>query len=75
MPNRRNNVMASLIQGHPLISAAQKNDVPIIASLVETNLIDSKLSAKLERTMPPLTACDQQSYRVQVQACYKLFQF
>jgi len=38
-----------------LVNAAGKINVPVIASLVKTNLIDSKLSAKLEKTMSQLT--------------------
>lgn len=38
-----------------LVRAAGKIDVPVIASLVETNLIHSKLSSRLENTMPQLT--------------------
>jgi len=38
-----------------LINAARKMNTPVIASLVETNLIGSKLSSRPERTMPQLT--------------------
>jgi len=38
-----------------LVSAAKNINVPVIASLVETNLIGSKLSSKLEEIMPQLT--------------------
>lgn len=38
-----------------LVSAAEKINIPIIASLVETNLIHSKLSSRLENIMPQLT--------------------
>ncbi len=38
-----------------LVSAAGKIDIPVIASLVETNRITSKLSARLEKTIPQLT--------------------
>lgn len=35
-----------------LLDAARKIDIPIIASLVETNLINSKLSCTLEKMIP-----------------------
>jgi len=37
-----------------LVSAAGKINVPVIASLVETNLIESKLSSRLEKSMSQL---------------------
>jgi nicotinamidase-related amidase len=37
-----------------LISAAEKIDIPVIVSLVETNLIGSTLSPKLEESMPQI---------------------
>lgn len=38
-----------------LVDAAKKIDIPIISSLIETNLIDSKLSAMLESRLPQVT--------------------
>jgi len=38
-----------------LVSAAEKSNVPVITSLVETNLIHSNLSSRLEKIMPQLT--------------------
>lgn len=37
-----------------LLNAAETINIPIIASLVETNVIDSKLSSKLENLIPKL---------------------
>ncbi len=38
-----------------LLNAAAKSSIPVIASLVKTNLIGSKLSSRLEKTIPQLT--------------------
>jgi len=38
-----------------LVSVAGKTDIPVVASLVKTNLITSKLSSRLEKIMPQLT--------------------
>lgn len=38
-----------------LVGAAGKINIPVIASLIKTNLIGSELSSRLERTMPQLT--------------------
>ena len=42
-----------------LAEAAGKFSVPIITSLVKTNLIDSKLSSRLEQRIPQLTRLDR----------------